>query len=126
MRARLSDSYTGVKMERVVWPAIIVSEGVDELQFIESGENWRSGLSGTSCVSGDLLVDSCGETYQLQIDGLVHSKAAPTLILHRSLEPHEVLELVKKHYAVCGQCCVSKMGAPSVAAAIQLVGALDE
>lgn len=105
-------------MQTVNWPAILVFRGMDELQFVESNTDLRT----TSCAAGDVLVDSDGSVYELDSG----SVAAVHLSADRRLRVEEVLELVKKHYSACGQCCVSKMGVPSIAVAIQMVGDLDE
>ena len=98
----------------IQWPAIVSLKGVDELLFVGSLNLWESDaeFNPARFQPGDRLIDTSGGVYSL--GGL--KPIADNVLSHE-----QVLELVRQHASVCGQCCVSKMGAPSIRDAIQMV-----
>ncbi len=102
----------------VIWPAVVKCRDDDELTYVDSLQQWST---DPDCAMkqfqvNDILIDSQGAVYTLvQVDSTGLQEKVDRLSLD------QVLELVKQHASVCGQCCVSKMGAPSIAAAIQMV-----
>lgn len=102
----------------VVWPAIIKCRDDEELTYVDSLQQWSTDpdCAAKNFQVNDLLIDSEGAVYSL-----VQLESTPLPEKPDRLSLDQVLELVKLHASVCGQCCVSKMGAPSIAAAIQMV-----
>ena len=104
----------------ITWPAFIRHGHCDELEFIATETQWRSTHAAKQYLPDDLLVDSTGNCFQLSAQG-----TAEVLLSLPPLSLDEVLCLVRSHAALCGQCCVSKMGAPDIASAVALVGEIE-
>lgn len=106
----------------VAWPSVIKYEGAEELLFVGSERDWllNPEIVSVQFQAGDLLIDSDGQVYSLAGKG-------PSALQGSSeqLSLEEVLDLVRQHASVCGHCCVSKMGAPSIGAALQLVEVIE-
>jgi len=98
----------------ILWPAIVSLKDIDELLFVGSQQQWESeaDFKPVRFQPGDQLIDAAGSVFSLGENELVESDAV-TL--------DQVLDLVRQHASVCGQCCVSKMGAPSITDAIRMV-----
>lgn len=104
----------------VAWPAVIKFLGDDELTFVESSEalNKHSELLDIQLNPGDVLIDGAGQVYRLEkrlgrIE--ISQDSVETLTLD------SVADLVRRHASNCGQCCVSKIFAPTISKAITLI-----
>ena len=106
----------------VAWPSVIKYEDADELLFIGSQQDWLSNpeIGNVRFQGGDVLIDSEGVVYPL-----AGGRAAALQGSSHCLSLDEALDLVRQHASVCGHCCVSKMGAPSIRAALQLVAVIE-
>lgn len=106
----------------VTWPSVVKYENTDELLFIGSLKDWLANpeIGNVRFQAGDTLIDSTGQAYPLLGIGSAAVQGAS-----KQFSLQEVLELVRQHASVCGHCCVSKMGAPSIAAALQLVEVIE-
>lgn len=105
--------------KQVTWPAVVKFNNTDELLYAGSIEDWQSNseMGGASFQAGDLLIDSAGRVYNLVTGADYNDQQQRTLA--------EVIELVRQHASVCGHCCVSKLGAPSIRDALQLVDLIE-
>ncbi len=111
---------TEITAGSVTWPAFIRHGHCDELEFIATEAEWWSHYAEKRYLPDDRLVDSSGNSFQLNNSGAENFlNSLPPLSLD------EVLDMVRSHASVCGHCCVSKMGAPDIASAVALVGDID-
>ena len=101
-------------------PAFIQFHGDDELCFIASQDRLdeSSHFGQTPFHPADRLVDAEGHLFSLHRDAEGHLRCA-RLQGQQSLE--EVLQLVRRHAAQDGACCVAKLSAASIAEAIALI-----
>ncbi len=106
---------SAIETTSVKWPAFIKPGHCDELEYVASAEQWQAHYVSGKYLPDDKLIDSAGRCFS------IGTSDADFVLL--SLE--ELLELVRLHASVCGHCCVSKMGAPDVAAAVELVGGIE-
>lgn len=106
----------------VTWPSVIKYQNTEELLFVGSPQDWLANpeIGNSRFQAGDTLIDSDGRVYPLKGD-----RATAVQSSSQQLSLQEVLELVRQHASVCGHCCVSKMGAPSIGAALQLVEVIE-
>ena len=106
----------------IAWPSVIKYKDTEELLFISSQQDWLTNpeIGNVRFQAGDSLIDSAGLLYPLagSRDSALQGGSQQLLL-------EEVLDLVREHASVCGHCCVSKMGAPSIAAALQLVEVIE-
>lgn len=101
------------------WPAILCFNGDADLVYIPDQAAWEGAphLQGQSFHPEDRLIDSSGNSFILaRIDGKVIPQ--PTRI---TIGLDEVLDLVRRHAAQDGACCVAKLSAASIAEAIAMV-----
>jgi hypothetical protein len=109
----------------VKWPGIIKHSGDAELTCIIDQSEWDkdAGLHESSYDDSDYLVDSSGNIFKLAtgIDGCVKLESTGEI---RTLS--EVLVLIKAHASQSGSCCVSRLYAPSIHAAIKIVRSINE
>jgi hypothetical protein len=104
----------------VNWPAIIKYAGDDELSFVQSLEelNKRPDLRGSTFNPGDVLIDATGKVYR------PHNGSSRIEFQRESgeiLTLDAVVDLVRRHASICGECCIGKISAPSITEAIALV-----
>lgn len=101
-------------------PAFIKFHGDDELHFIGSQNAWKEDaqLIQTRFHPDDMLVDANGNQFSLQRELDDHVRCTP---IAGSLSLEEVLQLVRRHAAQDGACCVAKLSAGSIAEAIALL-----
>jgi hypothetical protein len=109
----------------VNWPGVIKISGDAELVYVADQAAWEQNpeLYSADYSEADYLVDSAGDVYCLTIktDKRVKpecSGKARTLV--------EVLGLVKAHAAQSGSCCVSKLYAPSIREAMEIVASVNQ
>lgn len=104
----------------MLWPAFIQFHGDDELHFIGSQHAWEQDtqLSQAPFHPDDRLVDAEGRLFSLQRDVEGHVSCAP---INGRLSLDEVLQLVRRHAAQDGACCVAKLSADSIADAIAML-----
>ena len=108
-----------IELSNVKWPAFIKCGHCDELSYVASASQWQMHYQSGKYLPDDVLVDSSG----LQLS--LSSAGDATLPEPRQLALSDVLEIVRAHASVCGHCCVSKMGAPDIASAVELVGGIE-
>jgi len=102
------------------WPAIICFHGDAELAYVPDQTAWDQNphLHGQNFHPKDSLIDAQGNCFALNGSAdKVHLQPTGT-----SLGLDEVLQLVRRHAAQDGACCVAKLSAASIAEAIALVG----
>ncbi len=104
----------------VQWPCVLKFAGSDELQFVGSAGQWTGSadFQHVRYADDDWLIDSSGQVF-----GALDETLSGLAIVDR-LSLEQVVQLVRHHASVCGECCVSKMGAPSIEASIRLVDEL--
>lgn len=95
------------------WPALVKFRGQAELLHVADAKEWQA--LRPQCHGAELLIDANGEVYAPETEA-----PAP---LGRRLELAQVLELVRAHAALGGQCCTAKLAAPTIRAAINAVEA---
>lgn len=108
----------------ITWPVIIKHDGEDELIYLNSLHDWQNDEEMLLYIftERDVLIDSLGKVFslpQLQLD--IHCEQ---YLAVASVE--NVLELLRAHAALLGECCIAKMHTTSVAEAIELVGSLGD
>ena len=93
----------------VVWPAFIKFSGDDELVYVADHSEWLTDadLSYGTYESSDRLIDSDGQVFSLS-DSDGKGKIEPVLI-DEGITSVQFVELIQKHFAVSGACCVSKI-----------------
>lgn len=105
---------------RPALPACVRFHGDDELHFIGTQDAWRQDvqLSRGQIHPDDRLIDADGYLYTLErdADGHLGCRRAPG-----RLSLPEVLQLVRRHAAQDGACCVAKLSAASIAEAIAML-----
>ncbi|MBU3736278.1 MAG: hypothetical protein FGM62_04800 [Methylobacterium sp.] len=101
-------------------PACVRFHGDDELHFIGTQDAWQQDvqLSRGQIHPDDRLIDADGHLYTLERDAEGHlgCRRAPG-----RLSLQEVLQLVRRHAAQDGACCVAKLSAASIAEAISML-----
>lgn len=107
----------------IIWPAIIKYSGQHELFYISDEIAWNLNcdLRCSSFGLGDLLIDSDGVSYDL-----TDVREISLLRSNGSLNLGELTELVRYHASELGHCCVSKLGFPSIATALESVASFEE
>jgi hypothetical protein len=92
-----------------VWPALIKHDGDDELSYVASLENWESEptLSAYPYQDTDILIDSCGQVFELYYDSM--HKNVNLKPVHIAISLLRFSELVQLHLALQAQCCISKV-----------------
>ena len=92
----------------IIWPAIIKYHGDDELGYVATEYEWSNNaeLSAYAYDDNDALIDIHGRIYQLNITecGIVHPRSTNNVI---SL--YQLINLVQKHAAFQGECCIEKI-----------------
>jgi|TARA_R110002050_G_scaffold135584_5_gene258450 hypothetical protein len=109
----------------IAWPAVIKYEGESELRFVPSATEWGSDtdLYLAAYVEGDLLIDTTGAVYRLDIKN--DNRCVPQFT-GGYVDKAAVTEMVKAHLAFMGQCCVAKFSIDSIADGLTGVGLTDE
>lgn len=109
----------------LIWPAIIKYPDDAELLYIHSQAEWNSdtGLRSFNYDEDDYLIDSIGNIFTLttRIDNSVQPKYCEN---NKTLD--DILGLVKAHASQAGSCCVSKLYAPSITEAFNIVKSLSD
>ena len=109
----------------IIWPAIINYHGDDELIYVASSTEWNNEpeLSVYGYDDDDILIDSTGSIYRLSktVKGIV----APELT-NDIIPPEELINLVQKHAAQQGQCCIEKIMFKNISEGIQLVASMRD
>jgi hypothetical protein len=108
--------------ESIRWPAVLQQAGDPELLWLPDAAAWSRHAVQLATHPDDCLVDSAGLVFHVlrTADGTADLQATPG-----KLSLLEVLGLVKAHAAQAGSCCVAKLYAPDIAAAIRMVAELD-
>jgi hypothetical protein len=104
---------------KIDWPAFIKFFGDAELVYVPDQATWDSDphLQGQNYHPDDLLIDADGKGFTLaRIDGRLVPQPTAT-----RFDLEEVLQMVRRHAAQDGACCVAKIGASSVVEAINLI-----
>ena len=118
--------YIFMRGERAVvtWPAVISISGDAELIYVADQHDWEDAaeLHLLAYDEADYLLDACGSAYRLTTKEDNRVMPEPT---GETRTLTEVLGLVKAHAAQSGSCCVSKLYAPTIQAAIEMVWSLD-
>lgn len=107
----------------VAWPGLLKFQGDDELIFVNSFDELNShpALLGGQFHPGDVLIDSAGRVYSPENR---QSKIEIPKDAKETLSLDSVLELVRRHASSRGECCISKISAPTIPEAIELVKAM--
>ena len=108
----------------ISWPAILHYPGQDELEYIASANAWENDqqLHTLSFQTAGRLIDSHGRVFNLP--DMEYQPGGSGFAASPSQEAAtlaEVIELVRAHAAQSASCCIAKISAPSIAAAIRLV-----
>lgn len=103
------------------WPALLHCHQDAELLYVEDIQAFESIRTSGEMNNFDQLIDSHGQIFNPCNSHQNSNAQTPSNTL--SLE--DILELVKAHAAQAGSCCVAKLYAPSIAAAIVMVNAID-
>ena len=109
----------------VNWPAVIKFSGDAELIYVADQAEWENDpdLYSADYSEADYLVDSAGDVYRLTIKADKRVKPEWTGEARALLQ---MLGLVKAHAAQSGCCCVSKLHAPSIREALEIVAAVNQ
>lgn len=107
------------------WPAIVKHSDDAEIIYVSEQSEWNADadLHDFEYDESDCLVDSSGNIFSLTTRDNNYVKPVPR---GESMELHEILGLVKAHAAQQGSCCVSKLYAPTIAEALEIVRSLNE
>lgn len=100
------------------YPVVINMHGIDELILLQDATAWHAEphLHSMPISTEDRLIDSTGAQFSLQAyrsGALIASGSALTLA--------EVMILIQRHAAQDGACCIAKIKAPSISAALQML-----
>lgn len=101
---------------QIRWPTVLKLHGADELTYLQDTESWRRDphLQATQLTAEDCLIDSTGRGFRIGTTGAFIASG-------RQFGLAEVLQLVRRHAAQDGACCVAKLDAPSIPEAIAMV-----
>ena len=110
----------------VTWPAIIKYVGEHELAFIENENEWLvdPDLHFPSYTSGDQIIDSSGNLYDLPYDDI--EKMVQIVKTNKSIKLSEFEVLIKNHMVSLNLCCSSKIKLSSFNDGILLVDKTNE
>lgn len=100
------------------YPVVINMHGIDELILLQDAAAWHAEphLQTMPISAQDRLIDSTGAQFSL------HAYRSGALITAGSaLTLAEVMILIQHHAAQDGACCVAKINAPSISAALQML-----
>ena len=111
----------------ITWPAILHYLGQAELAYIPSRQAWENEQKSHTLQFQTMgrLIDSTGRIFSLrdianaQVETPASFHARPIPAEFVTLQ--EVIELLRAHAAQSASCCIAKISAPSIAAAIRLV-----
>ena len=107
------------------WPAIIKYNGDDELGYVANESEWSNDadLSLITYDDNDVLIDNNGHIYHLNImeNGVVYPRSTKTAI---SLS--QLIQLVKRHAVLQGECCIEKIVFKNISEGIQLIASMCE
>lgn len=101
------------------WPAIVKCGDEDELLFVANRAEWVALQQSSVLQTGDVVIDSSGLGFAIDAKLRLPERVS------KAFTHEQVIELVRQHAAVCGHCCVSKLGAQGIAEAVALVGNID-
>ena len=107
------------------WPAVICSAGHDELLYLSSREDWCAHVDepGPGDFMNDVLIDGEGRCYALGYD----AQNRLSILACKGREKLGVMiERLQRYAAMNGVCCVTKIAAPDIRQAIELVRSIDE
>lgn len=103
------------------WPALLHCHQDTELRYVADFQAFELVRTDGEINTFDQLIDSNGQVFN---PCNVHQAGnAPTSLNSLTLE--ETLGLVKAHAAQAGSCCVAKLYAPTIAAAVVMVHDID-
>lgn len=108
----------------ITWPVIIKHDGEDELIYVKSLSDWQADEEMLLYIftERDVLIDSKGKVFSLPLlQKNIHSE---DYLATCNLD--NVIELLKAHAAIMGQCCVEKIQTNSIADAIELVASIND
>ncbi|WNC68882.1 DUF4144 family protein [Thalassotalea nanhaiensis] len=103
----------------ITWPAFIKHDGEDELIYISSFSEWQSDEEMLLYIftERDVLIDSTGKVFSLPV--IQKNINSDDYLAIASVE--NVIELVKAHASMSGQCCIEKINCQSIKQAVELV-----
>lgn len=104
-------------MSQIQWPAIIKLGGEDELIYLPDEVSLlnHAHLQNLRFQRDDYLYDSTGREF------VVDEKLKDPRPSGRYLSLEEIIQLLRRHAAQDGACCVAKLNARSIADAIALL-----
>lgn len=104
----------------VVWPAVIKFSGDDELTFVRDLDdlNTHPELLDIRWSPGDLLIDAAGKVFTLH--GRTERHQRPEAC-SQSVSLEYMVDLIRRHAANRGDCCISKIVASNTREALALV-----
>lgn len=106
------------------WPAVLKSDGDDELTCIESAEAWQRDAESYLYQhnDGNILIDSSGRVLTLGrgVDGEIDTDDTGTCI---ALD--DFIRLVRIHASSSHRCCIEKISFRTIAEGVGLVAAMN-
>lgn len=114
------------------WPVLYHTGGDDELLVFQSASQFDAAIRQPDHdIQAYCLVDPDSNGVLIDAHGCVFKWAAGTTgATYRATEKQlplpDVVELVRRHAALQGHCCVAKIGAGSITQAIALVEHLNQ
>lgn len=103
----------------ITWPAFVKHDGEDELIYISSLIEWQNDEEMLLYIFNDrdVLIDSAGKVFSLPV--LQQNINSGDSLAIASLE--NIIELVRAHAAITGQCCIEKINCQTIKQAVELV-----
>ena len=114
-----------IDIEDLHWPAVICFAGHDELFYLASPEDWYAHVDepGPGDSMNEVLIDSAGRRYALGPD----AQNRLSLLARNGRETLDaIIERLQHYAAMNGMCCITKIAAPDIRQAIELVRSIDE
>ncbi|WP_047049573.1 DUF4144 family protein [Vibrio mexicanus] len=99
----------------IQWPCLFKLEGDDELIFLSSELELIKELQALIWSEEDLLIDSCGNQYQV----VNVSASVQYQLLSVKLSLQQVTELIQAHEFSKAEICITKIQFPDVTSAIE-------
>ncbi len=106
------------------WPTLLKHDGEDELIYIESAQAWADDEEMLLFIftERDVLIDSQGQVFSLS-DVQANSASCSPLA---TASVDNLLELVRSHAALQGECCISKIHCQSISECLAIVASLND
>lgn len=99
----------------IQWPCLFKLEGDDELIFLSTELELIKELQALIWSEEDLLIDSCGNQYQV-VNGSASVQYQPLNII---LSLQQVTELIQAHEFSKAEICITKIQFPDVTSAVE-------